>query len=552
MAAIRKRIDSICAEASENVQVALHGELLALIADLADRHAAKPELARDLLHALRNARAFDRLHVAATDMAARGLVCPFSNRMKVQALVELERYDEALREIHQARTAYPEDKGEQVELAGLEGRIFKQRFVASVAANAPDAAALRSSMTAYMKGWSLSDGHQAWLGVNLAALWHRARSDRFIEGADSDLEALAKQVLAAAVREKEADPKDPWPDASLGEAALALGDYEFALASYRAFASRDAVDAFAVASAHRQLTEIWQIHEQPVNDHVQHLYDQITGLLMRLPNGRIDFGGRDLSGVARRLSDAQEDDGYEGLWGSRPVPLQWAKRMIEIGNCVGRIERRGGMGEAAGTGFVIRADLLSPEWSGYGQVLVTNEHVVGRRDDATLTPEQTAVRFSQVDPQEQMSVGPVLWCSDREHHDVTIFRMDHLPDSVGKFGEIAPLSSLSDGAGGNFSGVTVIGHPAGSERLHLGVENLQVEEMERDRPAGEPERVWYRCPTMKGNSGSPALSWRQLEATAVHHREIKARGCNEGISLDSIQKAIAQRPEGWNRSTNAE
>ena len=547
MVAIRERIESVQTQAADHAHVALHGELLSIVDDLADRHMAKPELARGLLENLRNVRAFDRLHIAASAMAVRGLVSPFSNRMKVQALAELGRHADALREIEAARAAYPDDKGEQIELMGLEGRLYKQLFVQSVAAGTPENTALKSAISAYDSGWVLSGRHATWLGVNLVALLHRAATDGLDVRASYDVEKLARHVLQAAQDEKDSDPDSPWSDASMGEVALALGQFDKALEGYKAFVDHQEVDAFSVASAHRQLVEIWRCHDPAANDQMRLLSDQMTGVLMRLPNGQLEFGSGELSGVARRLETCQSEDGYEGLWGSHPVPLQWAKRMVEIGNCIGRVERRGGFGEAAGTGFVIDAALLSPTWSEYGHVFVTNEHVASAFGRTRLKPEDVAVRFSQAEPNQAINVGSVLWCSEREHHDVTIFRMNGLPDSIGSFSEVAPLSCLGEDGKNSFSGVTVIGHPAGSERLHLGVENLDVEDLETNRPGGVPERVWYKCPTLKGNSGSPALSWKQLQLTAVHHREIKARGCNEGVSLDSIRKAIEQQPDGWPR-----
>lgn len=47
------------------------------------------------------------------------------------------------------------------------------------------------------------------------------------------------------------------------------------------------------------------------------------------------------------------------------------------------------------------------------------------------------------------------------------------------------------------------------------------------------------------------LTWQKLEAAAVHHREIRVRGCNEGVSLESIREAIEMKPQGWDAPIRA-
>ena len=539
--AIHRRLDELGDEIAERGRVARHGELLALIAELARDRVSGADHAKKLLGKLRKIRAFDRLHIAASDMVERGLATPFSNRMKVQSLIELERYEEALAEIARARKI-GKDAGEVMELAGLEGRIYKQRFVKS-----GDMAALKSAVAAYETGWKQSKKSSAWHGVNMVALLHRAAVDGRPVIDAAKVRSLAGEVKQAALAEKAKGYS--WADASLGEVAIALGEYELANTAYGAYL-KATTDEFALASTRRQLDEIWT-RAKSVPDEWQALRDKATWALMSAEKGQVQLEQGELSALAERLQDDRQ--GYQGLFGSRPVPIEWAIRMIEVGKCIGRIERRSAFADPQGTGFVMDAKLFSPKWAEYGRVLVTNEHVISPHGSGQLRPEEAVVRFSQASPDQSFLLGPVLWCSRKEHHDVTILALGDFPSGAGSLAELAPFKRLEDqdGKPETRERVTVMGHPAGSDRLHLGIENLEIEDLDYARPTAEPERVWYKCPTLGGNSGSPVLTWQKLEAAAVHHREIRVRGCNEGISLESIREAIEMKPQGWDAPIRA-
>jgi tetratricopeptide (TPR) repeat protein len=537
---VRARIEALKGEIAERGRVARHGELLALVAELERDSASSVKDAKDLLDALREIRAFDRLHIAASDMVDRGLARPYSNRMKAQALVELGRYDEAGAEIARARQ-FSDDAEEMRQLFGLEGRIFKQRFVNSVEDGGWDKAALEKAVSAYEVGWIQSGKASAFHGVNMVALLHRAGVDGRPVMDAARVWDLAGDVKAAALEEKKGG--GAWAFASLGEVSLALGEYDEADRAYGQYFEMT-TDAFKLEGTRRQLDEIWT-RARSVPDRWRAVRDKATWAMMSVEKGQVQLGKGELAALAGRLMD--KDQGYEALFGGRLVTMKWARRMIEIGTYIGRIERRRGMQTACGTGFVMDAELFSPAWASYGRVLVTNEHVISTRGDGALRPEEAAIRFSQASPEDSFPLGPVLWCSPREHHDVTILALDKLPADAGSFDFLAPFASLSDkdGRPETRERVTVIGHPGGHDQLHLGIENLEVQNLDYSRPTGEPERVQYRCPTLKGNSGSPVLTWQDLEPVAVHHRHIEASGCNEGISLESIREAIEARPEGW-------
>ena len=217
---------------------------------------------------------------------------------------------------------------------------------------------------------------------------------------------------------------------------------------------------------------------------------------------------------------------------------------------------------------MIDGGLLNEAWSGE-KLFVTNEHVLSR-DEPEGSRENIAagrITFTVGDQDSVYRVKDVLWQSAREHHDVTICRLDREPPEITPFDRIIeqlnPLSNYSPRLA-----VTIMGHPRG-QRLHFSRRNNDV--MAHDGPdrdnLGRPERLHYKASTDKGNSGSPALEYDTLTPIGVHHSgrgsnytyEAMASGAyktrpkarpsdaNEAISLASIKRAIRKWPDGINR-----
>lgn len=127
------------------------------------------------------------------------------------------------------------------ETLALTGRIAKDRWRRLPDGAARDAA-LRQAVESYRRAWERSGG--MFPGINAATLL-------WIGGADEEALALARRVREAAAREAGAAPH--WREATLGEAALLLGDTEAAAAHY-ARARRQAQDNLGdIASMRRQL-----------------------------------------------------------------------------------------------------------------------------------------------------------------------------------------------------------------------------------------------------------------------------------------------------------
>src|SRR5262249_31774287 len=152
--------------------------------------------------------------------------------------------------------------------------------------------------------------------------------------------------------------------------------------------------------------------------------------------------------------------------------------------------------QGAGTAFVMDAGLLSDAWSTMGDVLVTNEHVISPIDQYRLHPKDAMVRFTQVDD-KPVPVGDVIWWSSRQHHDITICKLDNAPAGVQTLREIAPTSWLRRSPN-EFHGVTVVGHHMGTKALRFGINNLKVEDAEPEDGTGEPKRLLYQSPTQEG------------------------------------------------------
>ncbi|MCR9271119.1 MAG: serine protease [Hyphomonadaceae bacterium] len=539
---VEERLRSFQERLDESLEEFGVTELLSIVSELDGLGSNASAPARALLKMLKDTRAHALLCFAANELKHRGIVPTLAAQMRVQALIELGQLSTAIIEISAAVDQIGVTRDDLLEFSGLEGRAFKQLFIETKQQGRADLELLESSRRAYLQGWELSEHTGYWHACNLLAL-NEIEAATFDRQIDLEMnQQLANAVIELAGARFAENSDDPWPLASLGEAYLALGQFDLALKAFGRFCEKTS-NAFALNSARRQLMELWQIETRPERE-LKAIYDEITADLLQTPGSRVELSQSELIGMRQRLAT----DGYEGLFGGRPVPIGWVQRLIQLSQCIGRVERLGGgdLTSRFGTGTVFRGEELNPDWASIGHVFVTNEHVVSAYGGTTLKPSQAAVRFTQSPGSGQVKLGEVLWCSKREDHDITIFRMQDLPDGARSMSQTEPITSLVAPEDDTYEPVTVIGHPMGSDLLHLAIENLSVEDIDVPRAEGAPERIWYKCPTMEGNSGSPVLSWKTLQALAVHHREIVHRGCNEGISVHSIRSAIKLRPEGWN------
>jgi hypothetical protein len=554
---LEERVRSFVDETTELAEETRHHELMALIARISDPYSPLPEPGRRLLMKLRAARAFDRLHVAAAEMARKQFLEPLARRMNAMALIELDRDSEALAELLLLRSRFSEDGAEMLECAGLEGRVYKQRFLAARRAGLAGQAELQSALEAYGRGRVLSSALSAddpratnsWFDVNYLALVCRAERDGLDIGRHIDTRAIARSVLGSVASDISNGSDGSWLEAARGEAALALEDYELATEALMSFAAQQGTNGFAVGAVYRQIRDVW-LGGTP-NERIQALCDKLAAQLLAMPNGAIELEFdqlRKLSSQANSDEQSAINTPYERLFGREPVTIEWAARMISLGQYVCRIDRSspGGLAQPVATGLLVDARLLSENWAAHEVVLMANEHVISGYGREGLKLEEAIARITAKAFEKSVLLDRVLWCSDRMDHDVTIISLKNRPPGLSGLSTIAPLHSLRTRADGTFQPITVLGYPGGASKLHMGIDNLDTVEMDIGRPQGEPERLWYRAPTHAGSSGSLILNWRTLEPVGIHHRENRQRRANEGISLESIREAIRLRPEGWN------
>jgi hypothetical protein len=171
------------------------------------------------------------------------------------------------------------------------------------------------------------------------------------------------------------------------------------------------------------------------------------------------------------------------------------------------------------------ADLCS-RWK-HEPLFLTNSHVISLDpvDEAPLRPLQAEIEFTRLKDRPRFRLGELVYSSPRIMMDISIFRIVVPPDS----GTLQLCSTLPKIGVTPTQRVYVIGHPHGQELTVSLYDNSLAEYSE--------QYARYRSPTEEGNSGSPVLD-RQLSCFAVHHRALKERQLNEGVTVEAITRAI--------------
>ncbi len=129
----------------------------------------------------------------------------------------------------------------RVDALALAGRVAKDRW-ARLPDGAPREAAGREAIARYREAWNAS--RNPFPGINAATML------RLVQGADEAGRAIAREVVAVA--RVDATIPAHWREATLGEAALLLGDADAAAAHYRA----------AVAAAQPRIGDIASMRRQ--------------------------------------------------------------------------------------------------------------------------------------------------------------------------------------------------------------------------------------------------------------------------------------------------
>lgn len=486
--------------------------------------------ARVVLRLLRRKRLFALMTNVAEALLQSGQRSPPIRCEYAQALIDrglpaaaAEMLDGVLRETT--------DQTCRSEARGLLGRAYKQMYVESAAGH-PEL--LQKAVETYGSAYGDDPAQCAWHGINAAALLrHASRHDLEVSGSSS-CEGIARSVRAD-IEGQSLDPDvatGPWGAALAAEACLVLGDYEDAIRWMQRYAADGRVDAFELASTLRQMTDIWQLTTdvEPGRRLLPILRSQ---MLVREQGERLELSRADLA------ADPADASLEKVLGDAGVVTYSWYRRGLDRSQAVAQIRNR--YGRAVGTGFLLRAGDLKPEWLNLGVVLVTNNHVLSTHphNDDTLAPEQAQVELQALAMEgadrENIDVQEVVWSSPHDELDATIARLVELPGDLDPC-PITPFRPRLDGK----QRVYVIGHPEGRELSYSIDDNILLDYDDRF--------IHYRAPTEPGSSGSPVFN-RDWEVIGLHHagrndmRQLHGKSgtypANEGIWIEAIRKAIS-------------
>ena len=495
-----------------------------------------PDIGQKLLKIFKNARAFDQLCALAELLLQMGQDQPGISIFYAQGLIESGKMAAALsvleprlaraRAMMTAGIRLDKDSDKyELEAIGLAGRAYKQSYVefsrqAYLAKMPlPDAAKefLRKAIEYYSAVLrSGSQSNDGWHEINYVALAILAERCRIIE----PLSSGALQV-AIALRERlvpgvgrAAAAGDPWPAGTVAEACLALGDWAGAKQYYRMFAEHEETEAFHLASAVRQLEEIWQLENQ-CGEAKQILQGLKAKLMTKrdgelvLPYGVSQSVGNDL-GVA-----------YQAMFGDTgPIPVSWFQNGLMRAKAVARIMVNN---RALATGFLVPGRALSPLLDDK-PYLLTNSHVLSdpKAHWKAWSPEAARVYFEEAHgtQPEQSFECKLVWQSRVDQLDASLLELHPEPPDLEPF-ELAQDNLQINGSAMNSDSaerVNIIGHP-GADRLSISIQDNQIVDV-GPRDLGDEDAIvyyHYKTPTRPGNSGSPVCYGDDWKVYALHH-----------------------------------
>lgn len=492
------------------------------------------------LQRLRDDRDFRALAQVAESGARFRPHEPTLRRLQAQALIDSGQPATALSVIEGINARLPEDAQEKPELQGLMGRAYKQMFVESGGAiDTAHKGLLRSAISAYETAYR-ADPQRYWHGVNLLALKSLAHRNGLARGKGDRLRALAMQIKAAA--QPDADAGDPWGQATVAEASIAMDDPIATEAAVGRLLGSDRLRAFHVGSLLRQLVQVWNLEQWG---------PQWRGILSALRAVHAKMPGADptlLDAREVRLRRADTDElkfqferilGADGL-----VTYEWWRTAMQRATGVAAV--RDDHDRTIGTAFAVDGGAILQKWAGT-TVLLTNFHVVNRQGLAQgLRPDYAELVFEAVDPAHRFGISRILWESPPDQFDCAVLELGSAPPVSG----IAPLAKrLPLLAQDPASRVYIIGHPAG-RGLEFSIHDNEL--LDHDEGVNAVTRLHYRAPTEGGSSGSPVFKWGRWEAIAIHHGFTRSKlngkpgsyEANEGIGLQSLRAKLASVTEG--------
>ncbi len=462
---------------------------------------------------------------------------------------------------------------EAKDAAGILGRGHKQIYVNHIKTPS-DAIALRDSfggqlgkaIECYGRDFDPQRPGENWYqGINYIALLKRAQRDRIPADAKADPDTMAKGMIAALEPKAVPDTDEPWLLASVGEAYLALGDFQNAAKYFGLYTNHSQINAFHLNGTVRQLEEVWQLTSTAKEAGA--ILTNMKAALAKMDGGFVSLGAGERRAIAQAGNVEFQQFFETTTTGGKYINFGLLKRIVACGASVAAIQiKLGQAGRTVGTGFLVKGSDFSATLSSDKSYILTNAHVVWDHarnqgyEDKAISPEVARIVFEndQIDGRPDVYTCRVVWQSPSSQLDATLIELNRRVDHIAPL-EIAPANTPLSVASGTTKGtkLAVLGHPQGGN-LSIGVlgslDEMQGTLVDRGPRANTENPVFlhYMTPTEPGNSGSPVFEAESWRVVALHHvgfvegtRGLAKLGgkagehlANEGIWIESIRAAV--------------
>ena len=564
-------LENVLQAASPDVAKArtLTKDLHGLLADA--RIALLPDAIERVLKSLRSRRLFDEMSWLADRFLTRnpalaGAVAP----IYAQGLIDGGRITAGISVLENAAQRSDLTNEQLAEVRGLLGRAHKQVYANHVR-SASEAIALRQSFEPHLVSAiehysSIYDpkkpDEKYWHGINAVALLKCAERDRILIKDAPDATLLASNMISA-LEPSAQNTTEPFAIASIGEAYLARGDEANAAKYYGLFARHPQVNAFALASAARQLEEIWRI--KAGTDGAGAILTGLKAALAVSEGGTLQLSQEERRTIQAAETVAFADEFERATQDGQYINFATLKMIVERGASVAAIQRPlGNVGETLGTGFLVSHTQFSGLDPSKSYVLtnahvMTDDHVKGADPASAMRREQARIVFEneEIDGKRDVYLAKrVVWQSPSNALDATLIELDRKVE-VARPLQFAPpdLALEAEQNGRKGTRLAVLGHPKGG-RLSLSLQGslneMRAVLVDKGCRTGlnDPEFLHYSTPTEGGNSGSPVFEVDSWQVVGLHHAGYPDNGwpalggrsgtnkANEGIWIESIRRAV--------------